>query len=323
MSFHQLLKRSLSFRDEMRLMLPGLGVLCLAAPLLAAQTASSTRPRTPLIPPYDSLQCPSCETWNRPHAPVHLYGNTYFVGTDGLSAILITSRDGHVLLDGGVPESAPRIAENIAALGFQLRDVKLILNSHDHYDHAGGIAELAARSGATVAASASSAATMRAGKSAPSDPQYALVLPFPKVPKVKVIADGDTLRVGSLALVAHFTPGHTRGGTSWSWRSCDGARCLDIVYADSQSPISDDTFRYTGDARYPNAAADFAHGHTVIEQLQCDVLLTPHPSASQLWERLAATGSTPGLVDADGCKRYAANARAALEKRLATERAGK
>jgi metallo-beta-lactamase class B len=272
---------------------------------------------------YTAQQCPSCAEWNAPHAPVKLFGNSYFVGTDGLTSILVTSPAGHVLIDGGLPESAPLILANITALGFRLRDVKLILNTHDHYDHAGGIAAIAKATGARIAASASSAATMRNGRSGPSDPQFGVILPMPKVPRVMVIAAGDTLRVGALALVAHATPGHTAGGTTWSWQSCENAQCLDMVYADSQSPISDDTFRYSGDARYPNAAADFARGHTTIERLRCDVLITPHPSASNLWERLAGSAGSPQLVDRDACKRFAENARAALAARLARERTGK
>ncbi len=272
---------------------------------------------------YTAQQCPSCAGWNVPHAPIKLFGNSYYVGTDGLTSILVTSPDGHVLIDGGLPESAPLILANITALGFRLRDVKLILNTHDHYDHAGGIAALAKATGARVAARASSAATLRNGRSGPSDPQFGLILPMPKVPRVQVIAAGDTLRVGPLALVAYATPGHTAGGTTWTWQSCENARCLDMVYADSQSPISDDTFRYSGDARYPSAAADFARGHTTIERLRCDVLITPHPGASNLWERLAASASSPGLVDRDACRRFAENARVALVARLARERAGK
>jgi metallo-beta-lactamase class B len=268
---------------------------------------------------YSAKECPSCAGWNAPHAPTKLFGNSYYVGTDGLSAILITSPAGHVLIDGGLPESASLILQNIVALGFRVQDVKLILNSHDHYDHAGGIAELARTTGAAVAASPSSANTMRAGISGANDPQFAMLLAYPKVPRVREIAHGDTVRVGALALVAHFTPGHTAGGTTWSWRSCEGTRCLDMVYADSQTPISDNTFRYSGDPRYPTAAADFARGHARIEQLRCDVLITPHPSATKLWERLAARGDTAGLIDGEACTRYAATSRAALARRLATE----
>jgi metallo-beta-lactamase class B len=132
-----------------------------------------------------------------------------------------------------------------------------------------------------------------------------------------VIRDGETLRVGSLALSAHLTPGHTPGGTTWAWRSCEEGRCLDLVYADSQTPISADGFRFTGS----QAAAGFEQGFAALERLSCDVLLTPHPGASKLWDRVAARerGEADALVDAGACRRYAATARQQLAQRLASE----
>ncbi|MGH7574091.1 MAG: MBL fold metallo-hydrolase [Longimicrobiales bacterium] len=112
-----------------------------------------------------------------------------------------------------LPESAPRIAASIESLGFRTADVKLILNSHPHFDHAGGIAALQSTSGATVAASTASALVLERGASQPSDPLYGDVPSLPPVPDVRVIADGEMLRVDSLALTTHFTPGHTPGGT--------------------------------------------------------------------------------------------------------------
>jgi metallo-beta-lactamase class B len=269
-------------------------------------------------------ECPSCAEWNEPQRPFRLHGDTYFVGTHGLSAILITSPAGHVLIDAALPESAPLIRANIESLGFRLRDVKLIVNSHAHFDHAGGIAELRRASGARVVASAWSAKVLRQGKSVPDDPQHGILPDYPAVDSVTTFNFDDTLRVGPIAIVPHATPGHTPGGTSWSWRSCDGTRCLDFVYADSQTPVSADGFLYTKSATYPNAIADFARGQATLERLSCDVLVTPHPSASSLWERVAQSGETPAkpLVDRDGCRRYAATARAAVEQRVAKERLG-
>lgn len=260
--------------------------------------------------------------WNAPQRPLRLFGNAYYVGTRGLSAVLLTSRDGHVLLDGAVPESAEQIVANIRALGFLVEDVRLIVNSHAHYDHAGGIAALQRASGAEVAATAYSAAVFRRGASGPDDPQFGVIRGFPPVSSVRTIADGDTLRVGSLAIVAHVTAGHTPGGTSWSWRSCDGARCLDFVYADSQTPVSADDFYFTRSTTYPTAVKDFERGFAVLESLPCDVLVTPHPSASRLWERVTArdSGNADALVDRDACKRYAASARQQLAARVARER---
>ena len=153
-----------------------------------------------------------------------MFGNTYYVGTAGLGAVLVTSAAGHVLLDGALPQSAPRIDASIRKLGFRTEDVRLILNSHAHYDHAGGIAALARQSGATVAASASGARAIETGEPTKDDPQYAFgreANGFPPVEGVRVVADGETLRVGDVAITAHYTPGHTPGATTWTWRSCE------------------------------------------------------------------------------------------------------
>lgn len=270
---------------------------------------------------YPADLCPSCAEWNAPQPPFRLFGNSYYVGTRGLGAILVTSADGHVLIDGALPESAGRIIANIAALGFRVEDVKLILNSHPHFDHAGGIATLQRVSGAIVAASPRAAPVLEHGESGPDDPQHGVALSFPPVTGVSVFNDGDTLRVGPLALTAHLTPGHTPGGTSWTWRSCDGPRCVSLVYADSQTPVSADDFYFTRSSTYPSAVTDFERGFAVLERLECDILLTPHPGASQLWERVAAqdSGAAGALIDSEGCKRYAAAARQRLARRIAAE----
>lgn len=287
-------------------------VAALAAPMsIAAQN-----------PAARSVECPSCAEWNAPQKPFRIFGNTYWVGTHGLGSILITSRDGHVLIDGGLPESVPAILDNIRALGFRVQDVRLILNSHAHFDHAGGIAALQRVSGAPVAASEWSARVLERGTSVPGDPQYGLGIPYPPVRNVRTFADGDTLYVGTLALVAHITAGHTPGGTTWTWRSCEEGQCLDMVYADSQTPVSADDFLFTRNATYPSAIADFEHGFTVLEQLPCDILLTPHPDASRLWQRLAAreAGNPDALVDTNACRAYAGAARERLKRHIASER---
>jgi metallo-beta-lactamase class B len=281
---------------------------------LAAQTTDSTTA-------YPADVCPSCAGWNAPQAPLRIFGNTWYVGTRGLAAVLITSSEGHVLIDGGLPESASQIVSSIAALGFRIEDVKLLLNSHAHYDHAGGIAALQRASGAAVAASAAAAPVLESGNSGRDDPQYGLLLPFPAVADVAVVADGDTLRVGPLVLTAHLTPGHTPGGTTWSWKSCERERCVSIVYADSQTPVSADDFYFTRSVTYPSAIADFERGFTVLEGLACDILVTPHPGASSLWQRVAArdAGNPDALIDGDACNGYATAARERLAKRVAAE----
>jgi metallo-beta-lactamase class B len=270
-----------------------------------------------LVVPYEASDCPPCAEWNEPQRPVHLFGNTYYVGTRGLASILIASPDGHVLIDGGLPDSAPLILSNISALGFDPSDVRIILNSHVHYDHAGGIAALQQVTGARVIASEHSAPVLRSGVPGRDDPQHDVALAMPAVSNVEVAAN-DVVRLGDLALRMHATGGHTPGGTSWSWRSCEGERCLDFVYADSQTPISQDGFRFTDSPDYPTAVDDFRSGHALLERLACDVLITPHPGATALWDRVKT--APDGLIDSEACRRFAAGARRQLESRLERER---
>lgn len=291
-------------------MLP-LAVLILApASTLHAQSRSDTAA-------YSDAECPSCRGWNTPTSPVHLHGNTYYVGTRGLASILIASPDGHVLIDGGLPESAPLIIASVRSLGFSEKDVKLILNSHSHYDHAGGLAALQRMSGAAVAVSQKSASVIRSGLAEKDDPQYGIALAFPAVRNVQVI-ESDTLRLGGTNLVAHSTAGHTTGGTSWSWRSCELNECVDFVYADSQTPVSADGFKYTRSAAYPTAIHDFERGLRTLAQLSCDILITPHPGASNLWNRVNKRDGA-SLVDPEACRRYAASTHDALERRKSAE----
>jgi metallo-beta-lactamase class B len=286
-------------------------VLWLVPPLVHAQDADP-------VQAYAASACPSCAEWNEPARPVHLFGNTYYVGTRGLASLLIASAAGHVLIDGGLPDSAPLILANIRALGFEPTDVRIILNSHVHYDHAGGIAALQQVTGARVLVSEPGAPVMRRGVPGRDDPQHDVALRMPAVSEVHVVRPGDVVRLGGLALTMHATAGHTPGGTTWSWRSCENQRCVDFVYADSQTPVAQEGFRFSDSREYPTAVADFERGHALLERIPCDILITPHPGASSLWERIDA--GPDGLIDGDACKRYAAAARRLLQTRLERER---
>ena len=262
------------------------------------------------------INCGSCAGWNAPHAPFKLHGNSYYVGVQGLSAVLISTPDGHFLIDGGLPQSAAGIAANVHALGFDIRDVKWLLNSHAHFDHAGGLAALQRMSGAPVAASAETARALAAGRALPDDPQYAPdnLMPFPIVGDVRILADGEALALSGTVLTRHDTPGHAPGGNSWSWRSCADGDCLHIVFADSLTPVSEPDYRFSD---HPAYVARFRASIARIRALDCDILISAHPEFSELFERQAA-GS---LVDADGCREYADKATARLDKRLAQEMA--
>jgi metallo-beta-lactamase class B len=267
--------------------------------------------------------CKDCAQWNLSQQPFRVYGNTYYVGVHGLSSILITSDHGHILIDGDLEESAPKIATSIRALGFKVEDIKLILNSHIHYDHAGGIAELKRMSGAAVAASAASAQVLESGQSGADDPQYGQLPPIAKVSPVKIVKDGETVRVGPLALKAHLTGGHTPGGTTWTWKSCENGRCLQMVYADSLTAVSAADFHFTHNTTYPNVLEDFGKSFATLSKIRCDVLLTPHPDVSDLWSRFEKNehgGGVEAFIDPTACRRYVTRARAQLDTRVASEK---
>jgi metallo-beta-lactamase class B len=264
------------------------------------------------------------ELWNKPQKPFHIYGNTYYVGTRGLSSILVASPDGLILIDGTVPEAAKQIVKNIRALGYQIEDVKLILNSHVHFDHAGGIAEIQRLSGATVAASAPSAKVLQSGVVDRDDPQFGKLPAIKPSLNVKVFQDRETLKVGSLSITAHLTPGHTPGGTSWTWKSCEQDRCLDMVYADSLNPISADGYLYADPKRKPNGAQQLENSFDVVRALPCDILLTPHPELVDVFGKLEQRGQDIGrdaFIDSSACRAYVQASREKLDQRLAEEHA--
>ena len=272
-------------------------------------------------PPH---KCDSCDEWNKPREPFKVFGNTYFVGTDGLSAILIVGDAGLILLDGGLEQSAAVIDANIRKLGFKTQDITLIVNSHGHYDHAGGIAALQRASGATVAASPSGASALQRGENTTDDPQYGFgktANGFPPVKNVKVIKDSEKLSVGNIAITANFTPGHTPGSTTWTWRSCEGSNCLNMVYADSISAVSAPGFKFTSK---PDVINQFRRSISRLGELPCDIVVSTHPSATNLdakiTQRAALKGTGPDPFVDHGCKALAAGAMKNLEARIAEEK---
>jgi metallo-beta-lactamase class B len=267
--------------------------------------------------------CDNCPVWNQPQEPFRIYGNTYYVGPRGLTSLLITSKAGHVLVDGALPESVPQIVANIRALGFRVEDVKLIVNSHVHFDHGGGISELQRLSGARVAASPWSAEVLTKSGVGKDDPQFGVIRPVALVPRAERLRDGQTLRVGDVRLKAHFTPGHTPGGTSWTWKSCEGGRCLNLVYSDSMTAVSAEGFRFSDSRAYPNAVRDFERSFAFLRSAPCDILVTSHPEAAGLWQRLEGRrkGVRPDpLVAPNACRELADRAEEQLRRRLASEK---
>ncbi len=289
-----------------------------AAPSGAATGSEAVAPAE--TPDTGALQlaeaCKGRDGWADAAPPARLFGNTWYVGTCGISAILVTGKQGHVLIDGGLPEAAPLVLANIAAAGFKPEDVRWILSSHEHFDHAGALAALKHATGARIAALSDAAEVLESGRATAEDPQFGQLDPFPPVPVDKRVTSGAHVTLGDLDLTAHATPTHAAGSTSWTWRACDDrGKCLNIAYADSASAISAKGYRFTD---HPARIAGVRKGLERIAALPCDLLVTPHPGASDLFVRLS--GAAP-LIDPTACRSYAATATARFDQRLSDEAA--
>lgn len=253
--------------------------------------------------------------WNEPFEPFNVIGNVYYVGTAGVSSFLITTPQGHFLLDGILPQSTAQIVSNIAALGFDVRDVRYLLNSHAHIDHAGGLAGLQRASGATLVASAADKPVLETG-----DIGYgpSAGMRFPPVRVDRTIADGESLSLGGVTLTAHLTPGHTAGCTSWSMRvvGADGARhsaffhCSATVAGQSLVPES-----------YPGMVAAFRATFASVRNLDADVFLANHDNFFDLQEKRARQRSGDGnaFVVPGELQVFNARMEAAFEEELARQ----
>lgn len=277
------------------------------------------QPKAPIesAGPMWAAKCAGSSDFNKPAPPVRIHANTYLVGSCGISSILIVGEQGDILIDGGTEEDADIIADNIRSLGFRLQDVRFILHSHEHPDHIGGIAKLQRLSGATLIASASASKVFQSGVATADDPQSGTLKPVPRADVGRIIADNGEVLLGNLMLTAIATPGHTPGALSWRWVSCDGGVCRTIVYADSLTPISSPNYRFSD---HPALLSAFRASIAKIAASPCEILLTPHPSASDMPRRLAL--GKP-LFDSDACRTYAQGLTKALDERLSKEAAAK
>lgn len=294
------------------------------AALLVLSTLPAFAQAPKRLQPDPPIKCDSCAGWNEPREPFKVFGNTYYVGMGGVSAVLIVSDAGLILVDGALPQSAPLIDAGIRKLGFKTEDIKLILNGHTHYDHAGGLNALQRFTGARVATGKAGVRALEQGKPTPDDPQVAFSdNSFPPVTNVYGVADGEVLRVGNVAVTAHATPGHTPGGTTWSWRSCEGSRCLDVVYADSLSAVAAPGYRFTGDATHASIVDSFRRSITRVRELPCDIMIGAHPSVGDLDGKLKRRAEQPNgpnpFIDPGACRALAAGALKALDERIAEE----
>ncbi|MDV6330269.1 subclass B3 metallo-beta-lactamase [Asticcacaulis sp. 201] len=254
--------------------------------------------------------------WTAPVAPFRIADNVYYVGTKGIGVYLIAANHEAILLDGGPEAAAPLIEQNIKALGFKLSDIKIIINTHAHLDHAGGIARLKRDTGATVYASPGDRWALEHGTH-DGDTNYPTGH-FPPVHVDHVLKDGQSVALGGVRMMATFTPGHTRGCTTWSTQVIAPNRVLNVVFPCSLT-IGGNIL--VGNRRYPGIAGDYERSFALTRAMKADIVLTNHPEMADVLDReaRAKAGQANAFVDPQQLGRIAANARAAFEKERAKE----
>ncbi len=248
--------------------------------------------------------------WLAPVPPEKIFGNSFLVGFGGLSVVLIDTGAGLILIDGALPQAAPAILDNVRLLGFRPRDIKYILSTEPHFDHAGGIAALARDTGATVIASPQGAQGLLSGRHATDDPQHGYGGSWPAVAKVQTIRGNQTLQLGKTVITALLTPGHTMGSMSWRWKSCEQGVCKSIVFAASLNPVSSEDYRYSA-ATARRIVNGFLKSYETMRATPCDILISAHPDNAGTGRYNSSRGS---------CRAYAERSRKALEKRLESEK---
>jgi metallo-beta-lactamase class B len=300
--------------------------VCVALCACAAPSAPTpaTAPELPPLATEEQIAAaettpldPDAASWASPFEPFNLIGNIHYVGTGDVASYLITTPEGHFLLDGGAPQAGPMVIAHIAALGFDIQDVKYVLNTHAHFDHAGGLARLQRASGAVMVASEGDRGALEAGRVGYGPSADWL---FPPVRVDRVIGDGETVTLGGVALTAHLTTGHTRGCTSWSMdvRGANGAphraffHCSATVAGHSLVPPA-----------YPGIVENYRAMFAQVRGFEADVFLGNHAGFYDLSakrERQIA-GDANAFVDAGELQRFNTYMENAFETELARQTA--
>ena len=256
------------------------------------------------------------QSWNQPFKPLRIVGNVYYVGASGVSSYLITSPEGHVLIDTGFEQTVPIIRENVKTLGFRMEDIKFILASHAHLDHTGGHALTKELTGARIVMSEADAALLASGGKDDFMDELTVYRP---ARADRVVRDRERVTLGNIVLTAHLTPGHTKGCTTWTIVVDDGGQRHNVVFFGSTSVLA----KLVNNSKYPEIARDYAATFRKLKALPCDVFLAPHASFFGLEEkaREVGTGKNP-FVDAKAFEKFVVTAEQNFLKQLEKEQQG-
>jgi metallo-beta-lactamase class B len=257
------------------------------------------------------------QAWNRPVEPFRIAGNVYYVGAADLTSYLITTPKGHILLDSGMLKTVPLVRANIEKLGFKLADVKALVNSHAHYDHAGGLAELKRLTKATLYASEADAKLLaRGGK---GDPNYGDRFEFEAVSTDQTFNDGWKLKLGGTTLTAMVTPGHTQGCTSWTMDVTEAGRRVKAIFVCS---VTAPGYTLVGNKEHPEIVSDYESTFRRLKALKVDLFLSSHASAFEMAEKLELRKANPSVnpfIDPKGYSEMLERTEGAFRKLLASQ----
>lgn len=310
---HTIQKTALNAKLIPFLLITSIAVLSLSLP----QTANASRigikmPSEPKLTSAPTV-CKSLDDWNEPTHARRIYGNTWYVGTCGISVVLIATIHGHVLIDSAPEKASEAVRQNILSLGVKLSDIKTILLTHEHHDHMGGVASLQKATGAKVFGRNNILDVLKSGKNDRRDPQYDELSGFEPIANVHAFEDGSTINIGAIQIQHIPMAGHAPGGSGSTWQECEKKVCKNIVFADSLGSISDNTYLYSAPDSLANALKESSER---LAKTPCDILITGHGTASDLLSRL--DGEKP-LSDEYACANYAQAGALRLEERLKKE----
>ena len=256
---------------------------------------------------------------NRPHPPYKIAGNLFYVGADDITSYLITTPQGHILVNTGYETTPALIRASVEQLGFKVSDIKIILNGQAHIDHVGGQAVMKEMSGAEVWASAADAPVIEGGGK--GDFRFDGIHSYPPVKVSRIVKDGDRVTLGGTTLVAHLTPGHTKGCTTWTMQVTEGGRTYDAVIVGGTGINPGVTVAVN--AKYPKIAEDYARTFRVLRALKCDIFLGAHGNYYGMrakYERMKAGAGVAAFVDPDGYAAFVNHAEKAFLDQLAREK---
>ena len=260
--------------------------------------------------------------WTEPFPPFRIAGNLYYVGSKGLANYLITTPQGHILINSDMEASVPLIRASVEKLGFKFADIKFLLISHAHWDHNAGSAAIKALTGAKYLVMDGDVPVVESGGK--TDFQYGNVPGslYPPTKVDRVLHDGDEVKLGDAVLVAHLTPGHTKGCTTWTMKVQQAGRTYNVVIIGS--PNVNPGYQLVNNTSYPQIAADYERMFRVLKSLPCDIFLGAHGSYFDLETKYARLkkGTPPiPFIDPEGYKKYVAEREQAFKRELARQRA--